>query len=282
MSKMIFRIVLLTVILIVVGYFVASPIFTNSEVKDKIEQLYSAKSKSNEKINFKTPEFLALPPIISNYLKSVIITKNLPRQVCSIKLVGQTRDDRYSEWKATSVNFHYSLTQPAYVWDGTTEAFKFLWSRSIHSLFENKAESQTKFLSSIITEEVEGVKLDHSSFLFYLLHSVFNPTVLLPNQDTQWKALSNRAAEVVLWHKSVSGKVIFYLNESGIVDKVVAEDMFAPNTIEDQKTTFTIQVANYTIFDGIKIPTYLEYEWLLSDGKITIGRFNISNVEYKQ
>lgn len=281
MSKMIVRIVLLTVFLIMAGYFVAGPIFTNSEVKDKIDQLYFIGSKSSQEINFKTPEFLALPPIVSNYLKSAITTKKRPVQVGSIKLIGQTREDRYSEWKSTTVNFIYSLAQPAFLWDGTTEEFKFLWSRSIHSLFENKAESQTRFLSSIITDEIDGVKLDHSSFLFYLLHSIFNPTVLLPTQDTQWKALGNREAEVMRWHKSVSGKVIFQFNESGVVDKVVAKDMFAPNTIEDEKTTFTIQVANYRVFDGIKIPTYLEYEWLLSDGKVTVGRFNVSSVEYK-
>ncbi len=39
MSKMIIKIVLLTIVLIVVGFFVSGPIFTNSETKEKIGQL---------------------------------------------------------------------------------------------------------------------------------------------------------------------------------------------------------------------------------------------------
>lgn len=280
MSKMIVRIILLTVFLIIVVYFIAGPIFTNSKIKDKIGLLYSLQTEQDENIDFKTPEFLALPQIVSRYLKNSITAKTKPRQVNKIILSGEIRDDRYSPWEPTQAEHYYSLSSPAFVFEETVSTYEVLWTKKIHTLFENKAELQIKFLSSIMFDDLEGTKLDQSAFLLYLLNSVFSPTLLLPNQNIQWRGIDRLTAEVVLWHKSVSGRVVFHFNESGYVEKVVSEDMFIPNTIESDKTVFTLLVANYHEFSGIKIPTYLEYQWTLADGKFVSERYNISSVEF--
>ncbi len=110
---------------------------------------------------------------------------------------------------------------------------------------------------------------------------MLSPTVLLPSQNIQWTPLEKFKAEVVMWYKSVRGKAIFYFNELGNVEKVEVTDMFLPNRIDTKKEKFTLHLANYEEVDGYKIPTYLEYQWNLSDGDFTFNRFNITDVEYK-
>lgn len=279
MSKMIIKIVLLTIILIVVGFFISGPIFTNSETKNKIEQLPVQEGIDNEVVDFASSEFLSLPAIVQKYLKNSIITTSKPHQHAQLKLIGEARIEHGSHWIPTEVNFYYSLSAPAFVWVATSEQFLFLWNKTINTYINNVAKSKNKFLSSVTTDETEGVKLDQSYFLFYLLNSVLYPTVLLPSQNTQWTPLGKLKAEVVIWYKSVRGKAVFYFNDLGNVENIEVDDMFIPNRIETKKEKFTLHLANYKEVDGYKIPTYLEYQWNLSDGDFTFNRFNIVDVE---
>lgn len=280
MSKMIIKIVLLTIVLIVVGFFISGPIFTNSETKNKIEQMRSQDNIEIETIDFKHSEFLSLPFIVQKYLKNSIITKSKGNQpMLPLRLIGEARVEPGSNWIPTEVTFYYSLSVPAFVWVATSEQFSFLWNKTINTYINGVAKSKNKFLSSVSTEEIEGVKLDQSYFLFYLLNSVLSPTVLLPSQNIQWTALGKLKAEVVMWHKSEHGKAVFYFNEFGSVERIEVDDMFLPNRIDTKKEKFTLHLANYKEVDGNKIPTYLEYQWNLSGGDFTFNRFNIVEVE---
>jgi len=281
MSKMIIKIVLLTIVLIVVGFFISGPIFTNSETKEKIRLLNVDESIEDKAIDFTSSEFLSLPTIVRKYLKTSINTKSKPHQLTRLSLFGETRTDPGSEWSPTEVNFYYSLSVPAFVWVATSERFLFMWNKTINPYINESAKSKNKLLSSITTDETEGVKLDQSYFLFYILNSVLSPTVLLPSQNMQWTSLEKLKAEVVMWYKSERGKAVFYFNDFGNVEKVEVYDMFLPNRIDTKKEKFTLHLANYKEIDGYKIPTYLEYQWNLSDGDFTFSRFNIADVEYK-
>ncbi len=281
MSKMIIKIVLLTIVLIVVGFFVSGPIFTNSETKEKIGQLGIDENIDDKTIDFTSSEFLSLPAIVRKYLKTSINVKSKSHQLTQLRLFGETRAEPGSEWSPTEVNFYYSLSAPAFVWVSTSEQILFLWNKTINTYINESAKSEIKFLSSVTTDETEGVKLDQSYFLFYIINSVLSPTVLLPSQNIQWTPLEKFKAEVVMWYKSVRGKAIFYFNELGNVEKVEVTDMFLPNRIDTKKEKFTLHLANYEEVDGYKIPTYLEYQWNLSDGDFTFNRFNITDVEYK-
>jgi len=278
---MIIKIVLLTIVLIVVGFFVSGPIFTNSETKEKIGQLGIDENIDDKTIDFTSSEFLSLPAIVRKYLKTSINVKSKSHQLTQLRLFGETRAEPGSEWSPTEVNFYYSLSAPAFVWVSTSEQILFLWNKTINTYINESAKSEIKFLSSVTTDETEGVKLDQSYFLFYIINSVLSPTVLLPSQNIQWTPLEKFKAEVVMWYKSVRGKAIFYFNELGNVEKVEVTDMFLPNRIDTKKEKFTLHLANYEEVDGYKIPTYLEYQWNLSDGDFTFNRFNITDVEYK-
>ncbi len=280
MSKMIIRIVLLTIFLIMAGFFISGPIFTNSEIKEKVELLNSDKGENRTNPNFSSKEFLSSPLIVQKYLKNSLDNSTNINQTTHLKLIGETRTESNSEWVSTEVELYYSLSTPAFIWVATADHMPLLWNKTINTFINKAARSETKFLSSITTEETIGVKLDQSYFLFYILNSVFSPVVVFPNQNTQWKSLGKLEAEVMIWDKSESGTVVFYFNESGTVQKVETEDMFIPNLIEAKKGKFTLHLANFKETDGYTIPTYLEYQWNLSGGDFTFARFNITVVEH--
>ncbi len=281
MSKLIIRIIFLTVFLIIAGFFISGPIFTNSEIKDKVTQLQSESSPNTIIINFNTKEFISLPPIVQKYLKNSIKIEQETSKLAAIKLSGETKSDINSEWRPTDVEFYYSLSAPSFIWVETSEEMTYLWNKSVLTFLKNTATSKVKLLSSITTEETEGVKLSQSSFLYYILNSVLCPVILLPGQNVQWTSRGKLKAEVLYWNKSESGTVTFYFNKSGTVEKVETVDMFMPNLIETKKEKFTLHLANYKIINGYNIPTYLEYQWNLSDGDFTFARFNLKNIYLK-
>ena len=82
-----------------------------------------------------------------------------------------------------------------------------------------------------------------------------------------------------MWHKNARGKAVFYFNEFGNVENIEVHGMFIPSRIDTKKEKFTLHLANYKEIDGYKIPTYLEYQWNLSDGDFTFNRLNIADVE---
>lgn len=280
MSKTIIRIIFLTVFLIIAGFFISGPIFTNSEIKDKVGQLRTEEAGNEIKIDFKNKEFLALPPIVRKYLKNSIITDKENNKIATIKLAGETRNEANAEWKTTDVDFYYSLSTPAFIWVATSEEMTYLWNKKINTFLNNSANSKNKLLSSITTDETEGVKLSQTYFLYYILNSVLCPVALLPSQNIQWTSMGKLKAKVMFWNKSKSGTVTFYFNNSGDVEKVEAMDMFMPNLIEAKKEKLSLHLANYKEIGGYRVPTYLEYQWNLSDGNFSFARFNVKDITY--
>jgi len=280
MSKTIIRIIFLTVFLIIAVFFISGPIFTNSEIKDKIWQLRSEGAGNEIKIDFKSKEFMALPPIVQKYLRNSIVAEKENNNIATIKLFGETRTEVRAEWSTTNVDFYYSLSTPAFIWVATSEEMNYLWNKTINTFIKSSANSKVKLLSSITTDEVEGVKLSQTYFLYYILNSVLCPVVLLPSQNIQWTSLGKLKAEVMFWDKSESGTVIFYFNNSGNVEKVETSDMFIPNLIEAKKEKFSLYLANYKEIGGYRVPTYLEYQWNLSDGDFSFARFNVKDITY--
>ncbi|NOX64493.1 MAG: hypothetical protein GXO85_01530 [Chlorobi bacterium] len=279
-SKLIIRIIFLTVFLIIAGFFISGPIFTNSEIKDKVGQLRAEGSTNEITVDFKTKEFQELPPIVQKHLRNSINVEQVTNKIAIIKLSGETRHDIGSEWQPTDVELYCSLSAPSFVWVATSEAMTYLWNKTIITFLKNTATSKVKLLSSITTEKTEGVKLSQSSFLYYILNSVLCPVVLLPSQNTQWTSLEKFKAEVMFWNKSKNATVTFYFNKSGNVEKVETKDMFMPNLIEAKKAKFSLHLANYKEIGGYRVPTYLEYQWNLSDGDFSFARFNVKDITY--
>lgn len=281
MGKMIFKIILLTTLLIVLGFFISGPIFTNSEINEKIDQLSQNKNDYSGEVDFSSKDFLTLPSIVGKYLKRSIKANVAPRKIAEIKMTGYERIDINSDWKSTEVTLNYSLTAPEFIWVSENTELGILWSKKISSLINLRAEFTSKFLSSITTDHDKGVKLDQNYLGLYILNSVFCPTVLLPNQNLHWTGKSKYSAEVLLWYKSTSINAEFYFDQSGNLEKVVSYDMFLPNVIESKKEKFSLFLANFQDYNGITIPTYLEYQWNFDNNDITVGRFNITSVKYK-
>ena len=110
MGKMIIKIILLTIFIIVVGFFVSVPIFTNSETREKIKQLGVDQDTDNAIIDFTRSEFLSLPSIVQKYLKTSLNARSSSYQLTQLTLSGETKADPVSEWKTTEVDFYYSLS----------------------------------------------------------------------------------------------------------------------------------------------------------------------------
>ena len=86
MGKMIIKIILLTIFIIVVGFFVSVPIFTNSETREKIKQLSVEQDTDSAVIDFTRSEFLSLPSIVQKYLKTSLNARSSSYQLTQLTL----------------------------------------------------------------------------------------------------------------------------------------------------------------------------------------------------
>jgi len=278
--KKLINIIIGTIIVLAAGFFIGMPYLNNSFLEDELEFILENKSKVKQ-VSFNSADFSKLPLVVKKYLRKSIKKESPSPQFCLYKTTGKIRTNQKEEWLSVTSQNYYSAISSDFIKRIETQNNFLFWTVTVNKYLNNKGSTNSKFISSIPTYSFDGNKLSKSYLVLYLLESVFCPTVLLPNMNVQWKGIDNNKALATIWHDNFKGTAIFHFNTNGEVIKIVTDDRYMPGTIDYNKETFTIYLANYKNVGRFNIPTYFEYQWNLAGGDFTFGRFHISEISYE-
>ena len=116
----------------------------------------------------------------------------------------------------------------------------------------------------------------------YISEAVLFPTKLLPNNNLLWSILDSNTAEIKFKDKENAVVAKLYFGTDNKITKIETYDKYRALENGYEKSLYTVYLSQYKIFDNsFVIPTYIEVEWDLADGKFKYGKFTIENIRYK-
>ncbi|MBU0558312.1 MAG: hypothetical protein KJ799_02480 [Bacteroidetes bacterium] len=260
-------------LVVIIGYF-----FTESYINEKINSL-RATIKTEKKI-FSYNEIEDLPFLLQRYYKNTITEGAVKPQFVRLKQTTEFKFQENSAWRKFTSEQYYSINKPGYVLTSSEIASSLLSEKTIESYVETKGEKLVKFLSSITTEDADGVEMNNSGLFKYFSDAVFFPSALLPSVNVKWIQVAPLIARGTFWDKNIRIGADFHFDEDGNILKITSEDKYRITKQGFQRSHFTIVFSDYKEFDGLKIPTSAEATWNLPGRDFLFSKYTINDLSY--
>ena len=115
----------------------------------------------------------------------------------------------------------------------------------------------------------------------FFAEAAFYPTVLLPSQGVQWKAIDELSATATLKDGKTAATLAFRFDENGLIQSVRAEARGRTVGGAVIPTPWEGRWTNYERRDGMCIPTEGEIVWMLPEGAKPYFRGRITSLHYE-
>lgn len=223
---------------------------------------------------------LSCPEPVRAYLRKAMGDSKQLIHFARIKQVGEFRTSPDGEWSPSRADGHYLATKPGFIWKarfgGSIIPSKIAWLE----LLNGKGFGSVKFLGLFTLLNPSGHEADTSLLTRYLMESIWFPTALLPSNLLRWNPIDDHRAEAVLHYGSIHVSAIFEFNENHDVIRIVTEDKYRDFRSSFEKATFTLNCSDHADFDGMRIPSTVEFVWNLPKGDFSYGKYKIIHIEY--
>ena len=147
--------------------------------------------------------------------------------------------------------------------------------------FEDGKGNMNKKMNSLINVVNEhGEKIDEGTLQRYLGEMVWFPSLALSPYIT-WEQMDNNTAKATMSYKGTSGSGTFYFNSNGDVTKFSAL-RFKGNEVEAKRYEWVMNITDYKIFEGIKVPAKMSSTWKLDDKDWTWLKLEVTDIKYNK
>ncbi|ERM84687.1 hypothetical protein P872_23545 [Rhodonellum psychrophilum GCM71 = DSM 17998] len=171
----------------------------------------------------------------------------------------------------------------------TTEEPAFIWTVNLNMMpgihikgrdkFENgTGEMLIKMNSLVKIVDEKGEKINEGSLQRFLGESVWFPSLAL-SPYIKWKIIDNYSAKATMTYKGTSGSGVFYYNEQGDFVKFIAM-RYQGNKPDSKTYPWVLTVDEYSVFEGIKVPSRMKATWELETGSWTWLDLEIKDIQY--
>lgn len=183
-------------------------------------------------------------------------------------------------WMSASALQYSIIDRPAFIWTVDVRANSFLHF-SGRDKFENGHGEMLIRLNSLFSVVHEkGEKLDEGSMQRFLGEMVWFPSLALSPYIT-WEQISDTVATAVMDFGDVRGSGTFYFDAAGDFIKFSAL-RFMGNESSAKRHEWVLTVDDYSIFEGIKLPSKMTATWKLDEGEWTWLKLEITDIRYNE
>lgn len=273
--------IFIILVLVFLFFFWGGTLFTEMSINSKISELRDSINFNSTK-TFTHSELENQPELVQKYIKSVVADSiNIPKFVIS-KQEGKLKTDVNSEWKDLTAVEYFTTEKPNFLWKSKMSTSKFFWVNAIDSYISGKGNMLIKLNSSVTIADSWGLELDKSGLFRYLSEAVLFPTTLIPSENLLWDVIDTNIAEVKFNHSDLSVVAKLYFDDDLRLERMETYDKYRALEVGFERSLYTIYYSNYKNFGGkFFVPTQIDAEWELKDGKFKYAEFMITSIEYE-
>lgn len=269
---------LLCVIIILIAICWISHSLFNRKILNEISEIRGeSDSCATSKVTLE--ELSELPQPVSNWLKSSGVVNNEKinfvwlRQEAKMKM-----NPEQQTWNHITAEQWFSIEAPAFIWEVKMDILPFLKIVGRDKFFEGKGEMLIKIFSLFNVVNEKGVKMDEGTLQRFLGEIVWFPTAALSPYIT-WEEIDSLTAKATMDYKGTKGSGTFHFNKKGDFIRYSAL-RYKGNEPNAKRYKWEINVSEYEVMNGVRIPVKMTATWKLDKGDWTWLDLEVKEIKY--
>lgn len=115
----------------------------------------------------------------------------------------------------------------------------------------------------------------------FFAEAAWYPTVLLPSAGAQWTAIDEHSARATLKDGPNELTLVFEFSADGMISAIRSEKRARMVGNSMVMTPWEVQLSDYRLYDGMRIPFSGEVAWLAPEGRLPYWRGSIAKLRYE-
>ena len=222
-----------------------------------------------------------LPEIIQRWMKNSNAIGKPTITAVRLKQKGQMKTKPNGKWMHFTANQYFNIETPAFVW--TTKVNTIFGDHIVgrDKLVNGEGEILIKLFGVImIVNKAKNEKINQGAMLRFLAEMCWFPPAAL-NEYIEWEPINDTSAKVILTSgdKRVSG--IYKFDIEGNILAFEAKRYFGGSK-DSKLEKWVINIKDYKVFDGYKIPYKCKVTWKLKEGTFNWLDLEIIDLQYNK
>ena len=264
-----------TLLVLVLGSALVSRVFV-SRYKRKLIKTISKESLPS----FSREQITSLPAPVQRYLLHVISENHPAIRYAVLEQRATFRHGPERPWFRVKAREIISGMEPGWVWDAVLIHKGGIRRTAKLSYVQGEAHGHIKFLGAFTTQEFHGPETDTSMLFRLLSEVVWIPTAFLPTKALRWEPIDDATAKAVITDGPTRVSAMFHFNQDNEIERITTSDKYRDHKSGFEQASFTMVCSSYKEFDGVKIPTQVDFIWNLETGDYDYGHFTITSARY--
>ena len=194
-------------------------------------------------------------------------------QTAKIKMKPEQKN-----WYSAKAIQYTLVDHPSFIWTVDLKMNSFLRFRGRDKFLSGKGNMLIKLNSLLTIVDESGEKIDEGTMQRYLGEMVWFPSLAV-SPFVSWNEINKTTAKATINYKGTNASGVFYFNEEGDFIKFIAL-RFRENTTKAERKEWILSVDDYSIFEGIKVPSKMKATWKLDEANWNWLELEIVNIEY--
>lgn len=236
---------------------------------------------SNENRTLNESDLTNLPESVKRWLRN---SGSLGKPYMSYGKVTQIAEmqmkPEQDNWLPATAIQYTTIGNPAFIWSVDVQMNGFLNFQGRDKFEDGKGEMLIKMNSLFNIVDERGEKLDEGTLQRYLGEMVWFPSLALSPYIT-WEQIDENTAKATMNYKGTSGSGTFYFNSNRDVTKFSAL-RYKGNEANAKRHEWEMNITDYKIFEGIKVPARMTSTWKLDDKDWTWLKMEVTDIKYNK
>ncbi|MHB8147746.1 MAG: DUF6920 family protein [Vulcanimicrobiaceae bacterium] len=218
------------------------------------------------------------PPLVMRYMTFARVPAQ-PIRGAVLYQDGVLRATDEMPWMPFRAVEHFSINPISFEWDAWIRQNAVLRIRVCDHYKRGRGASDAK-LGGVLRIASQGgtQQLAEASLVRFLAESAWLPT-LMADPRIAWETVAERAARATLTDGAISASVIFGFAQNGSIATASAQ-RYREVGGRQVLTSWRGHYADYSVIDGMMVPTTAWVEWIPPESTVAVWRARITKAQY--
>lgn len=182
------------------------------------------------------------------------------------------------KWLSAAALQYTTIENPGFIWSVCVKMNSLLHFRGRDKFEYGRGEMLIRLNSLLKIVDARGAKIDEAALQRFLGEMVWFPSMAL-SPYISWKPIDDSTAEANMHYQGTEGSGRFSFNEDGDVIRYTAH-RYKDNTANARRHEWIMDIEDYKVFEGIRVPSRLSSTWKLEEGDWTWLKMELTDITY--
>ena len=220
-----------------------------------------------------------LPKPVQHWLRnSGVVGKPYIHAAKLTQLLDMQLKPGQKKWLSAEAVQYTTIDNPGFIWSVYVKMNSLLHFRGRDKFENGRGEMLIRLNSLLKIVDASGPKIDEGALQRYLGEMVWFPSMAL-SPYISWKRIDDSTAEANMHYLGTEGSGRFRFNENGDVIRYTAH-RYKDNTANAKRHEWVMDIEDYKVFEGIRVPSLLRSTWRLDEGDWTWLKMELKDIVY--